>query len=117
MKVHTIVFGTRLVFHEVATVFRRSERRFQGPPIDVDVVDSLDCSQGILGPKIRDISTRTRALKYERTQYSDNPFILSANVYISRSEPELVMVNALVNLARACETSTNVLTLILHKTS
>ena len=62
MQVHAIVLGTGLVLHEMAAVLGGAQRGLQSPPIDKDVVHSLNCSQGILRLQVGHVCTCTRAL-------------------------------------------------------
>ena len=63
MQVHAVIFRTGLVLHEVAAVLGGAQGGLQRPPIDKDVVHSLDGSQGILRLQVGHVCTCTRALE------------------------------------------------------
>ena len=48
MKVHAVVLGTRLVLHEVGAVLGGAQGGLQRPPVNEDVVNSLNGPQGVL---------------------------------------------------------------------
>lgn len=52
MKVHAVRLRTRLVLHKMGAVFSSTQRGFQGPAINMDVVYRLDGSQGVLCPLV-----------------------------------------------------------------
>ena len=62
MKVHAIVFWTRLVLHKVGTVLRRPQRGLQSPPVDKDVVDGVYRAQRVLRLEVRHVRARARTL-------------------------------------------------------
>ena len=63
MKVHAVVLRTGLVLHEVRTVFSCTKGCFQGPTVNIYIIDRLNGPQCILRFVVRHISTCTRALK------------------------------------------------------
>lgn len=55
VEIHAVGLRTTLVFHEMRTVFRRAETRFDAPSVDGDVVDTLYGSKCIVVMHIGDI--------------------------------------------------------------
>lgn len=55
MKVHAVRLGALLVLHEMGAIFSCAKGGFQGPTIYVDVIYSLDGSQGVLCPLVGNI--------------------------------------------------------------
>lgn len=55
MKVHAVRLGTLLILHKMGAIFSGTKGGFQGPPIYMDVINGLDCSQGVLCPLVSNV--------------------------------------------------------------